>query len=264
MKAVEQERVVKEQEIRQRLLEADNQRKTQELEEARKLQLSMLPKTIPSLPNLSISAFMKTAKEVGGDYYDFYLSPENKLTTVIGDATGHGIRAGTMVTAAKSLFNEFAHNDDIKLIFEKFTQAFKLLNFDQLYMAMLIIKIEGNKLIGASAGMPAPLLYRAATKNVELIPLKGMPLGCFDNFPYNSIETELQKGDTLLLMSDGYPELFNEKKEILDYENVREIFGRIADLSPDEIINKLIEEGINWSGNRPQDDDITFIVLKVV
>lgn len=262
--ALEHERVVKEQEIQQRLLEADNARKTRELEEARQLQLSMLPKEILSLPYLKISAFMKTANEVGGDYYDFYLSENKNLTTVIGDATGHGLRAGTMVTAAKSLFNEFAHYNDIKFIFEKFTKAFKLLNFEKLYMAMLMIKIEDFKLYGASAGMPTPIIYRAENKTAEVLPLKGMPLGCFDNFPYNTIETELKRGDVILLMSDGYPELFNENNEELDYETAIELFCKYAHLEPEEIIQNLISEGEKWSGSRPQDDDITFVVIKVI
>lgn len=261
--ALEQERFMKEQEIQQRLLEADNKRKTQELEEARQLQLSMLPKEIPSLNYLKIAAFMKTAQEVGGDYYDFLLSNEKVLTAAIGDATGHGLRAGTMVTAAKSLFNEFAHYDDIKFTFEKFTKAFKLLNFDKLYMAMLIIKIENYKLKGASAGMPAPIIYRKDNKTAEALPLKGMPLGCFDNFPYNSIETELKRGDVILLMSDGYPELFNENNEEFGYDNAKELFCKYAELEPEEIINRLISDGERWAGSRPQDDDITFVVIKV-
>ena len=262
--AIKHERLVKEQEIQQRLLEADNQRKTKELEEARQLQLSMLPKNIPAPGYLKIAAYMKTANEVGGDYYDFYLENENKLTAVIGDATGHGLRAGTMVTAAKSLFNEFAHYDDIKFIFEKFTKSFKLLNFEKLYMAMLMIKIEDYKLTTASAGMPTPLIYRANTKAIEELPVKGMPLGCFDDFPYSTIETELNAGDTILLMSDGFPELFNENNEELEFENVKIFFEKYSSLEPDDIIKKLLEEGEKWAGSRPQDDDITFVVIKVV
>jgi len=262
--ALEQERFMKEREIQQRLLEADNQRKTKELEDARQLQLSMLPDKIPTLPYLKIAAFMKTANEVGGDYYDFYLEEGKKLTCVVGDATGHGLRAGTMVTAAKSLFNEFASYDDIKTAFEKFTRAFKNLNFEKLYMAMLMVKIEDYRLKAASAGMPPPLIFRSGTGQTETLILKGMPLGCFENFPYKTFETVLKPGDTVLLMSDGFPELFNEKDEVFDYNNAKEAFARYASLEPEEIIEKLIAEGEAWSGRRPQADDITFVVIKVM
>ncbi|MDX1700661.1 MAG: two-component regulator propeller domain-containing protein, partial [Melioribacteraceae bacterium] len=86
------------------VIQAENERKTKELEEARKLQLSMLPKEIPQLPNLDIAVYMKTATEVGGDYYDFHLHSDGTLTVVLGDATGHGMQSGMMVSIMKSLF----------------------------------------------------------------------------------------------------------------------------------------------------------------
>lgn len=90
------------------VMQAENDRKTEELEEARQLQLSMLPKELPALQNLDIAVYMKTATEVGGDYYDFNVSIDGTLTVVLGDATGHGMKAGTMVTTTKSLFNVLA------------------------------------------------------------------------------------------------------------------------------------------------------------
>lgn len=85
----------------------ENGRKTKELEEARNLQLSLLPKNIPELSEYEIAVYMDTATEVGGDYYDFNVK-DDILTVAIGDATGHGLNAGTVVTATKALFNNFA------------------------------------------------------------------------------------------------------------------------------------------------------------
>ena len=104
-----QRKVVQEMEIERRVLEADNVRKTKELEEARALQLSMLPNELPVLPNLDIAVSMKTATEIGGDYYDFDLMPDGTLTVALGDATGHGTKAGMMVVIAKSRFTAFSH-----------------------------------------------------------------------------------------------------------------------------------------------------------
>ena len=103
-KTIEQERKVKEEELSRKLLEADNQRKTKELEEARNLQLSMLPKSVPEVPDLEIAVYMKTASEVGGDYYDFKYDRNGTLIIAIGDATGHGMKAGTMVATIKGIF----------------------------------------------------------------------------------------------------------------------------------------------------------------
>ena len=78
-----------------KFLQLENNRKTKELDEARNLQLSMLPKVLPQVPNLDIAVYMKTATEVGGDYYDFNVGTDGTLTVAIGDATGHGMKAGT-------------------------------------------------------------------------------------------------------------------------------------------------------------------------
>ena len=89
---------------RQRLLaiERENQRRTEELEQARAIQLSLLPKQAPRLPHLEIAVRMRTATEVGGDYYDFFPLEDGSLYVVTGDATGHGMSAGLMVSMTKS------------------------------------------------------------------------------------------------------------------------------------------------------------------
>ncbi|MFI5238102.1 MAG: PP2C family protein-serine/threonine phosphatase, partial [Ignavibacteriales bacterium] len=230
-KTIEQERKVKEEEISRKLLEADNKRKTQELEEARKLQLSMLPKNIPKVPNLDISVYMKTASEVGGDYYDFKYDENGTLIIAVGDATGHGMKAGTMVATIKGLFTAEDSRTDVVTFLNKSNSILRDMRLGNIYMAMLLAKIENDKVTISSAGMPPALIYRNKTKQVEEIKLQAIPLGGPADFPYPKRETSLLEGDTLLLMSDGFPELFNEQKEILDYYRAKEIFGSVDGLS---------------------------------
>ncbi len=130
-------------------------------------------------------------------------------------------------------------------------------------MAMMLIKIKDHKMTASSAGIPPIYIYRSEAKSVDEILIKGMPLGGPASFPYKQIETNLAPGDTVLLMSDGFPELFNDKDEMLDYPRVKEIFKEAADRSADEIVAHLLKAGERWSNGRPQDDDITFVVLKV-
>ncbi|MCU0643894.1 MAG: SpoIIE family protein phosphatase [bacterium] len=262
-RALEQERHAREEEIVRRLLEADNSRKTQELDEARKLQLSMLPRILPAIPHLDIAVYMKTATEVGGDYYDFAVGPDGTLTVAIGDATGHGAKAGTMVAIAKSLFHEFSTIPEIVEVFEKSTSSIKRLNLGALYMAMMLVKIKDQTMVASSAGMPTPLIYRAATGEVEDLELKGMPLGSFNHFPYNQKELQLSPGDTVVLMSDGFLERFNDEMETLEDYRVKEIIKEVGDKSPQEIIDHLSKESEAWANGRPQNDDVTFVVLKV-
>ena len=252
-----------EQKLRAQKAEAENERKTKELEEARQLQLSMLPKELPVIPNLDIAVYMRTATEVGGDYYDFHVGINGTLTVVIGDATGHGLKAGTMVTTAKSLFSSYAANDDIIKTFHEFTRVIKNMRMHLMSMCLSIIKINGDKLKISAAGMPPALLYRKAENKVDELVIKGMPLGAFTDFPYKLQETTLQKGDTLFLQSDGLPELFDKDMNMFGYENVIKVFSEVADKSPEEIIEHLNKIGAGWIGNSEPDDDVTFVVIKV-
>jgi len=252
-----------EQKLRAQKAEAENERKTKELEEARQLQLSMLPKELPVIPNLDIAVYMKTATEVGGDYYDFHVGLDGTLTVVIGDATGHGLKAGTMVTTAKSLFSSYAANDDIIKTFHEFTRVIKNMRMHLMSMCLSIIKINGDRLKISAAGMPPALLYRKAENKVEELVIKGMPLGAFTDFPYKLHETTLQKGDTLFLQSDGLPELFDKDMNMFGYENVTRVFSEVADRSPAEIIEHLNKIESDWISNSEPDDDVTFVVIKV-
>lgn len=109
--SIHQERLVreesrrKEHELQERLLLAEYRRKSDELEQARRFQLSLLPKEVPDHPGLELAVAMNAATEVGGDFYDFRRGEDGSLTLAVGDATGHGARAGTMVTVIKSLFS---------------------------------------------------------------------------------------------------------------------------------------------------------------
>lgn len=245
------------------LLRAENQRKTQELEEARQLQLSMLPKELPTLPNLDIAVYMKTATEVGGDYYDFSVGLDGTLTVVIGDATGHGMKAGTMVTTTKSLFSSHASNPDILFTFHEITRCIRTMNMHMLSMCLSILKIKENRMLISAAGMPPALLYRSKTEMVEEIVLKGMPLGAVQDFPYELREIEIFSGDTIFLMSDGLPELFNKDKEMFGYERVMNIYKNSASKNPEEIIKDLKNAGSEWTDDEAPDDDVTFVVIKV-
>ncbi|MBP1655070.1 MAG: hypothetical protein H6Q28_1626, partial [Bacteroidetes bacterium] len=124
-RTLEQERRAHEEELSRRVLEADNERKTRELEEARKVQLAMLPADVPHIEGFTISVRMRTATEVGGDYYDFRQDNDGSLTIAIGDATGHGTKAGIMVTLIKSLFNVSGHSFYIPDFFQHCTAAIR-------------------------------------------------------------------------------------------------------------------------------------------
>src|SRR5262249_2347773 len=160
---------------------------------------SMLPKDVPQLPHLEIAAYMKPATEVGGDYYDFHLAADGTLTIAVGDATGHGLKAGTVVTAMKSLFRTYAEEPDAAEVLKQASRVLKEMNLRPLFMALTMTKVQGYRLTVAGAGMPPMLLFRSAAREVEEVPLKGMPLGSVRDYPYRQQELSLAPGDAVVL-----------------------------------------------------------------
>jgi serine phosphatase RsbU (regulator of sigma subunit) len=269
-KALEQERreteltLLREQErARLALVEAENARRAKELDEARDLQLSMLPRTLPDLARVEVAAYMKPATEVGGDYYDFHVGSDGVLTIAVGDATGHGLKAGTVVSATKSLFKALAAEPQIPAFLRASSAAIKAMGLPQMYMAMMVAKLEGDRLRVSAAGMPPLLILRAETGDVEEVKIPGMPLGAVPSFPYKEQEVELRPGDTIVMLSDGLPERFGPTGEMFDDERVRGVLADSRGLSPQEIVDALARAGDAWGGSRPQDDDVTFVVLRL-
>ncbi len=248
---------------RRQEIEAENEQRAKELEEARQLQLSMLPMKVPQLPHVGIAAYMKPATEVGGDYYDFYVAEDGALTIAIGDATGHGLKAGTMVTATKGLFSHLAEQPDLVATLSQTSRALKRMNLRSLFMAMTLVRLRGDRLQCSVAGMPPILIYRAATHTIEEVPLHGAPLGGLSHYVYRQVETTLDVNDVVLLMSDGLPERFNVAGEMFGYERGKELLLVNAHAEPQAIIERLLETGEAWAAVKAADDDMTFVALKM-
>ena len=246
-----------------RILELENERKTKELEQARKLQLSMLPKEIPCLPNLDIAVHMKTATEVGGDYYDFYMADDETLTVTIGDATGHGLDAGMMVTAAKGLFQSLSASPNLTEMIKQFNHTLIAMKLQPMYMTMQILRIKESHLEVIGAGMFPFLIFEKATGVIREVESTGPPLGAFSHFNYTNNKFDLSGGDVILLMTDGFTERFNENNEMIGDKRAKEILLESAGESAGKIIERFVKESDEWGGDRPQDDDVTFVVIKV-
>ncbi len=262
-RALEHERIGKEREIERRLLEAENRRKTAELEEARALQLSMLPKKMPSIKGYDLAVYMDTATEVGGDYYDYSTEQDGSLVLALGDATGHGLKAGIMVAAAKSYFHTLVHEVDLSTMLKRISSGLRNLNMHLMYMGFILAKCQGSKVEITIAGMPPVLYYSKKSNRVEQILLKGLPLGGNVNFPYQTRELEMGEGDVLMLMSDGLTELFNPDRELLGVEKIEQILLNSVDYSSADIIQQIKHLAETWSGGKDAEDDITLMVLKI-
>jgi serine phosphatase RsbU (regulator of sigma subunit) len=260
-RAIEQERLNQQQLLDRKILELDNRRKTKELDEARLLQLSMLPVGKPDFSGFDLHFHMSTATEVGGDYYDFS-SNNGTLTVAVGDATGHGLKAGMVVATAKSYFQTFAGEVDNLELLRKISIGIKNMNLRMLYMSMTLLKIEQNQVSITCAGMPPVLLYRKKTNTIDQVILKGLPLGSKPDFPYREMVINMEEGDTLLVFSDGLPEAFNNQRKMLELERIEEAFFKSADQEISIIMDTLVSLTSSWTGSQSLHDDITIAAIR--
>ena len=244
-------------------LEAENKRTSDELASVKELQLSLLPEKTPSLNFIDIAFEMETATEVGGDYCDYTNGYDGSLSFAIGDATGHGARASTMVMATKMLFNEYATRKTVSGFLRHATSTIKNLKLPKLYMAFAFGRISGNRLEISGAGIPPALLYKSGTDSIDYIVLKGLPLGTFVVSNYEEKEYSLEPGDILLLMTDGVTEMYNSRGEMYETKFIEKQLIENSQLSAQEIVNLLFRDAHIWRDDEPLHDDMTMLVLKM-
>ncbi len=267
-KAIEQERIAAMQLMARGLLEADNARKTAELEEARKLQLSMLPARLPILPTFEIAAYMQTATEVGGDYYDYCEAEDDSLVLAIGDATGHGSKAGYFVATTKSYFQSNGCRASLLELMHSISQGLRNMNLRGMFMALLTLRLRDRTVTLCNGGMPQPLLLKK-DGGLEIIDAKALPLGAVRSAKYEEVSRELEAGDALVLVSDGVTERFSSEQELFGLERLCEVCCKAAleCTSAEEIIKAIIAANDAWAKESdgtiaPPHDDVTVLVIR--
>lgn len=243
--------------------EFEKERRDKELNEARDLQQSLLPKITPKTNIFDISTYLQSANEMGGDYFDF-IEFEDKLYSICGDATGHGVTSGIMVSVTKAGLNG-VELDSPSTMLSKLNTIVKKVNFGRIRMSLSVVKLEENSIEISSAAMPPYFIYSAKNNKLNEVLIPNLPLGGLSLTQYESKKHNFEVGDILVMMSDGLPELPNESNELLDYEAIyNEIFDNI-DKSAKQISNALLGLGKKWRSHLDDlPDDITLVVIKKV
>lgn len=244
-----------------------------EMEIAKKIQTVLLPQS-PRLPGFAISAYMKCADEVGGDYYDV-IHIDGKNWVLIGDVSGHGVTAGLVMMMVQTSINTLLLNDPgIKpsRLLSNINRTIKN-NIEKLgtekYMTLTAMAlIEHNKFLISGLHQDM-MIYRAQKNEVEVVETKGMWVGFIDDINGKNDDDylEMESGDCLLLYTDGLTEAVlthpGEKAEPLKKERfgnkqLQELLNRHAAGSPDTLKSAIIEKLKNYSCT----DDVTFLILK--
>ena len=247
----------------QRLLAADNERKTRELEEARSFHRALLPKHVPRHPHAEIAVEMRNASEVGGDYYDFVLSDDGALTIALGDATGHGLKAGILGATAKSYFQSLSRRAAPRAILESMSAAFRNLGIPAMYMCLLLARIHDRQASIVGAGMP-PFFVHRRNAHVERVEVAGTPLGVRGKSAFDGAVIDFDPGATLLLFSDGLPDLLDGHGRELGYDAIESCLAETAGESAGAILANVFALAESWAGERALEDDLTVMVVRSV
>ena len=239
----------------------EEERRIQEMEQARDFQMSLIPQSPPEHPDYDIALHMKTSTEVGGDYYDFFPQEDGSMYVVCGDATGHGLNAGMMVSITKA--GLYGSNFDTPAsTTTRLNRTIKAIDLGTTRMSLNMAKFHNGSFDFTSAGMPPAYLYKHSEKEVDEILVPGLPLGSMKKADFDLHSFNLESNDALVLISDGLPECVNHEGEMLDYEPVKECITANGNKSAQGIIDSLIDLGDEWMSGLMNDDDITLVVIK--
>lgn len=241
----------------------EEDRKNNELAAARNLQISMLPKQLPQNSDLDIAAFIRSSTEVGGDYYDFMTKESGNVYSICGDATGHGVASGMMVSITKAGLKGIGI-DSPKSMLQKLNNIVKEVDLGKLRMSLNIVEIKQHEVHFSSAAMPPIYLYKASSKSVEELMQSGLPLGGLKNETFEQISRSFESGDVLIQLSDGLPEAPNAKGEPYDYDRLKSLIQASGHLSAQNIIDVLIESVDQWLEGKNNPDDITLVITKKI
>jgi serine phosphatase RsbU (regulator of sigma subunit) len=239
------------------------QRYEQELRVARGIQQALLPKEVPTLEGWEVTAYYQPAKEVGGDFYDFFELPDGRLGLVVGDATGHGIPAALVMAAARSMLRAVAQASASPG--DVLSRANDPLVMDippNMFVTCLyaVLDPESGHLVYANAGHDLPYLRRRSSDAVEL-KARGMPLGLMPGMSYEEKEVVLQKGESVLFYSDGLVEAHDPQRMMFGFPKLRALVAEHVE--QESLVDSLLEELHSFTGEGwEQEDDITLLTLR--
>ena len=235
-----------------------------ELEYAKQIQLSALPTNFPKDEEYSIFAQMIAAKEVGGDFYDFYKLSDTSVAFLAADVSGKGIPAAMFMMTAKTIIKDLAESGmAVNDIFTKANQKLCENNESGMFVTawMGIIDLTTGNVQFANAGHNPPLLKRADGSFEYLKTRAGFVLAGMEGVNYRVGEITLNAGDRLFLYTDGVPEATNIENKLYGEERLLSFMNQNSSLKATELLPKLKENIDDFVGEAPQFDDITMLMF---
>ena len=265
-KAIEQVRYIRESQQEHNQLESIKN----DLAIAGEIQQTILPRSFPPFPELTevvdIYASMTPAKDVGGDFYDFFQIDDERIGLVIADVSGKGVPASLFMAVSRTLLRATALRGVSSA--ECLTYANKLLckeSLDSMFVTVFygIYHYKTGMMDYTNAGHNPPYLLRGGRAGGCLPVASNFVVGVFDDIEFESNTLTFGIGDTLLLYTDGVTEAFNDKREQFSESNLQDILASMHESSSaKEVVTSVLQSVKTFSGDYPQSDDITLLSLQ--
>ncbi len=248
-----------EQEIRMR------ERIEQELRIARLIQQTLLPKTLPELPDYDVAVYYQPAREVGGDFYDFLDLEDGRLGLVVGDVTDKGVPAALVMANTRTMLRAASQaSDSPGEVLRRSNDALVTDIPPNMFITCLyaILEPESGRLVYANAGHDLPYCRRAGrSEGAEELRARGMPLGLMPGMDYEEKEIVLERGESVLFYSDGLVEAHDPKGEMFGFPRLRALIAEHG--QERSLVDFLLEELYSFTGEHwEQEDDITLLTLR--
>lgn len=249
----------------------EQERLQKEMQVAQEIQHTLLPKKVPEIGGYDIASYYKAAKEVGGDYYDFVKVDDDTLGVVVADVSGKGVPGSLVMTMIRTALRMEARGNysaaEVMARMNDFvTEDMKKGMFVTIFYSILDSK---NRIISyASAGHNPMILYRAETDETYFLNPRGFPVGISlpdDTLFRRSIDVEkikLKKDDMLVIYTDGVTEAMNVDRAQYGEERLLQLIKASGKLTPQEFIDRLSTAIKEFTGDMPQNDDITVVAIK--
>jgi len=245
---------------------AARERIESELRIAHEIQSSMLPTVFPKRPEFELFAMMDPAKEVGGDFYDFFFIDDHRLCFVIGDVSGKGVPAALFMAITKTLIKTVAKQDmPTNEVLAKVNNILCPDNQTCLFVTIfcVVLDIRTGILRYANAGHNPPLVIGADGKVDYMQIPGGFVLGVMENSKCEDRTLQLKPGDAILLYTDGVTEAMDPDHQQFSEARLKEALEKVKDKGPKEMIASLRQEVFGFVRGAPQSDDITMLAVKL-
>jgi len=237
-----------------------------ELETARQIQLSILPREIPDRASLDIAARYVPMSSVAGDFYDFMVLDENRTGILVADVSGHGMPAALIASMLKIAFaSQSAHAGDPAKVLSGLNQAL-CGKFQGHYVtaAYAVIDTDKRSVFYAGAGHPPLLLRDRASGKARRFLENGLFLGYFPHATYSAVETTFLEGDWVLFYTDGIPEMTDASEEQFGEDRLKQFLEQNSDLAAADFADRLLDHLSRWScrtSDQEPDDDVTLLAV---